>query len=58
MYLVSFNRNNSKPYSLYRIHKALLHLIENHDAKSKYHNHNDKTISQPTPANKLYHPTS
>ena len=45
--------NYQFPTNSNRIHKALLHLVKNHNANGKNHDHYDKTISQPTPADKL-----
>ena len=38
---------------LHRIHKALLHLVENQNADSQHNEHNDKAVSQPTPTDEF-----
>ena len=45
--------NPQLPTTSHRIHKALLHLVENQDTKSEDDKHENKTISQPAPADEL-----
>ena len=40
----------SEKHFLYSIHKTLLYLVENHNAKGKKNNHKHKTVYQPPPA--------
>ena len=39
--------------TLYRIHETLLYLVENNNANSEKNDHENKTINEPSPADKL-----